>query len=177
MNPTTAHSKNRTTVRANLVALRATRAGMRVLSPRAPGLAALWAEPDRAPYYTLPRRLLQRYRAVPGIDHEAPGPFRYADLERITRDFARAGFSLDHVEEMDVTVFEAETDAELVDWVERFYGEYYFRPKAAWRIVKKAIFNNAERRRLQKEAREYLALRAKRKKFIAEQKIAAVSGD
>ena len=51
---------------------------------------------------------------------------------------------------------------ELVDWVERFYGEYYFRPKVAWRIVPQAIFNNDERR-LYKEAREYLALRSKRK--------------
>lgn len=57
--------------------------------------------------------------------------------------------------------------AELVDWVERFYGEYYFRPKAAWRVVRKAIFNNSERRRLYKEAKEYLSLRAKRKKFVA----------
>jgi radical SAM superfamily enzyme YgiQ (UPF0313 family) len=60
--------------------------------------------------------------------------------------------------------------AELVDWVERFYGEYYFRPRVVWRVVRKAIFNNAERRRLYKEAREYLALRAKRKKFVAEHK-------
>ncbi len=36
--------KNRTTVRAQSVALRATRAGLRVLSPRAPDLAARWAE-------------------------------------------------------------------------------------------------------------------------------------
>ncbi len=63
--------------------------------------------------------------------------------------------------------------AELVDWVERFYGEYYFRPKAAWRIVRKAIFNNAERKRLYKEAREYLALRNKRKQFVREAKAAA----
>jgi hopanoid biosynthesis associated radical SAM protein HpnJ len=49
---------------------------------------------------------------------------------------------------------------ELVDWVERFYGEFYFRPKVAFRLVRKAIFNNEERRRLYKEAREYLALRA-----------------
>jgi hopanoid biosynthesis associated radical SAM protein HpnJ len=60
--------------------------------------------------------------------------------------------------------------AELVEWVERFYGEYYFRPKAAWRIVKKAVFNNAERRRLYKEAREYLALRSKRQQFVRDQK-------
>jgi len=60
--------------------------------------------------------------------------------------------------------------AELVDWVERFYGEYYFRPKAIWRVVRKAIFNGEERRRLTKEAREYLALRNKRKKFVADQR-------
>jgi hopanoid biosynthesis associated radical SAM protein HpnJ len=56
--------------------------------------------------------------------------------------------------------------AELVDWVERFYGEYYFRPRAIWRIVSKAIFDGSERRRLYKEAREYLILRSKRKKFV-----------
>ncbi|HUS07463.1 MAG TPA: hopanoid biosynthesis associated radical SAM protein HpnJ [Bryobacteraceae bacterium] len=58
---------------------------------------------------------------------------------------------------------------ELVEWVEKFYGEYYFRPKAAWRVVRKAVVNN-DIPRLYKEAREYLALRSKRKKFVAEQK-------
>ena len=71
---------------------------------------------------------------------------------------------------------------ELVDWVERFYGEYYFRPKAAWRVVRKAIFDTDERKRLYKEAREYMALRAKRKNFVKkyrEQKVsdAAAAGD
>ena len=60
--------------------------------------------------------------------------------------------------------------AELVDWVERFYGEYYFRPKAAWRIVRKAIFDGHERKRLYKEAKDYLRLRAKRKKYVADQR-------
>jgi hopanoid biosynthesis associated radical SAM protein HpnJ len=60
--------------------------------------------------------------------------------------------------------------AELVDWVERFYGEYYFRPKAAWRIVRKALFNGDDRKRLYKEAREYMALRSKRKQFVEEQR-------
>jgi hopanoid biosynthesis associated radical SAM protein HpnJ len=57
--------------------------------------------------------------------------------------------------------------AALVEAVERFYGEFYFRPRVIWRIVRKAVFNSAERRRLAKEAREYLALRSKRKKFVA----------
>jgi hopanoid biosynthesis associated radical SAM protein HpnJ len=63
---------------------------------------------------------------------------------------------------------------ELVDWVERFYGEYYFRPRVAWRVVRKAIFDNDERKRLYKEAREYLALRSKRKRFVKEQRNNAV---
>jgi len=63
--------------------------------------------------------------------------------------------------------------AELVDWVERFYGEYYFRPRVIWRVVRKAIFNSKERKRLTKEAREYLALRSKRKKFVTEHRQAA----
>lgn len=72
--------------------------------------------------------------------------------------------------------------AELVDWVERFYGEYYFRPRVVWRVVRKAIFNSSERKRLAKEAREYLALRAKRKRFVAQQRgssgrPAAAAGD
>jgi len=68
---------------------------------------------------------------------------------------------------------------ELVDWVERFYGEYYFRPKAAWRVVKKAFQNN-DLPRLYKEAREYLSLRSKRKQFVKDHRastIAASAGD
>jgi hopanoid biosynthesis associated radical SAM protein HpnJ len=74
------------------------------------------------------------------------------------------------------------TQGDLVEWVERFYGEYFFRPRVAWRIVRKAIFDGNDRKRLYKEAREYMALRSKRKKFIAANKdarpsTAAASGD
>jgi len=65
---------------------------------------------------------------------------------------------------------------ELVDSVERFYSEYYFRPKAAWRIVRKSIFDSNERKRLYKEAREYMALRSKRKQFVKDQKEASLAG-
>ena len=66
-------------------------------------------------------------------------------------------------------------EGEMVEWVERFYGEYYFRPKAAWRIVRKAIFNSKERKRLHKEAKEFLSLRAKRKIYVADKKAEALS--
>jgi hopanoid biosynthesis associated radical SAM protein HpnJ len=55
---------------------------------------------------------------------------------------------------------------EIMAEVERFYGEYYFRPRIIFRIIRKAIFNNAERKRLYKEAVDYLKLRARRKKFV-----------
>src|ERR1700681_3729983 len=64
---------------------------------------------------------------------------------------------------------------ELVEAVEQFYGEYYFRPRVIWRVVRKAIFNTADRRRLTKEAREYMALRAKRKRFVAGEREAATA--
>jgi radical SAM superfamily enzyme YgiQ (UPF0313 family) len=58
--------------------------------------------------------------------------------------------------------------AELVEWVQRFYDEYYYRPKAAFRVVAKAVMNG-DVKRLYKEAREYLSLRSKRKQFVADQ--------
>jgi hopanoid biosynthesis associated radical SAM protein HpnJ len=92
----------------------------------------------------------------------------------------------DHVKENGLITIDAMTDetghqlpnysypgldrAELVEWVERFYGEYYFRPKVALRLIGKAMFNNSERKRLYKEAREYLALRSKRREFVKSQK-------
>ena len=70
---------------------------------------------------------------------------------------------------------------ELVDWVERFYSEYYFRTRVIWRMVRKVIFNSHDRKRLTKEAREYMALRARRKKFISDRRqqtaVSANAGD
>ena len=109
------------TVRWGLMYMEAPVAAMatahRALVPAGVLVAALWAEPERASFFTLPRRLLERYRPLPALDPEAPGMFRYADLERVVRDFNRAGFTLDHVEDMEVAVFEAETGGEVVAWV------------------------------------------------------------
>ncbi len=56
---------------------------------------------------------------------------------------------------------------DILESVEQFYGEYFFRPRVVWRIVRKAIFDRDERKRLYGEARQYLELRAKRKKIVA----------
>jgi len=55
---------------------------------------------------------------------------------------------------------------EMLEWVGRFYDEYYFRPKVVARIVGQAILKTEDRKRLYKEAREYLSLRAKRRQMV-----------
>jgi hopanoid biosynthesis associated radical SAM protein HpnJ len=55
---------------------------------------------------------------------------------------------------------------EVLDSVHRFYDEYYFRPKAIFRIVRKAVFDSDERKRLYKEARTFLKLRSMRNKLV-----------
>lgn len=59
---------------------------------------------------------------------------------------------------------------EIVEAVENFYGRYYFRPKVIFRILRRAIFDVKECRRLWKEAREFFALRAKRRDFFDAQR-------
>jgi hypothetical protein len=49
--------------------------------------------------------------------------------------------------------------------VNRFYDEYYFRPKVVWRIVKEALWDDHERKRLYHEATAFLKLRAERWKW------------
>src|ERR1051325_8320017 len=60
------------------------------------------------------------------------------------------------------------TRADLMEAVERFCGHSYSRPRTAWRLVRKALTDAHEFKRLFKEAREYLLLRSKRKDFVAD---------
>src|SRR5579864_5461993 len=55
---------------------------------------------------------------------------------------------------------------EILSAVHRFYDEYYFRPKAVFRILKKAAFSSVERKRLYKEAKTFLKVRAMRHKLV-----------
>ncbi len=53
----------------------------------------------------------------------------------------------------------------VMEMVHRFYDEYYFRPKAAFRVVWKAIVNR-DLPRLYVEAKSFLKLRAQRNKMV-----------
>jgi hypothetical protein len=55
----------------------------------------------------------------------------------------------------------------VMEMVHRFYDEYYFRPKAAFRVVWKAIVNR-DVPRLYVEAKSYMKLRKQRYKAAAE---------
>src|SRR5579863_1965560 len=71
--------------------------------------------------------------------------------------------------------------AEMMGGVNRFYDEYYFRPKVVWRIVKEALWDSHERKRLYHEATSFLKLRSERWKWVreggdAEKPMVAVSG-
>jgi hopanoid biosynthesis associated radical SAM protein HpnJ len=65
---------------------------------------------------------------------------------------------------------------EILQSVHRFYDEYYFRPKAVVRILKKAVFDSAERKRLYKDAKTFLKLRSQRNKLIREKANHGASG-
>ena len=54
----------------------------------------------------------------------------------------------------------------VMEMVHKFYDEYYFRPKAVFRIVRKAFFNSVERKRLYKEAKDFMKLRSMRNKAV-----------
>jgi hopanoid biosynthesis associated radical SAM protein HpnJ len=59
---------------------------------------------------------------------------------------------------------------EILESVHRFYDEYYFRPKAIFRILKKAAFNSVDRKRLYKEAKTFLKVRAMRHKWVKDKR-------
>jgi radical SAM superfamily enzyme YgiQ (UPF0313 family) len=73
-----------------------------------------------------------------------------------------AGHQLPHIE------YPHLSKSEMMAGVNRFYDEYYFRPKVVWRIVKEALWDSHERKRLYHEATEFLTLRAERLKWARE---------
>ncbi|HEV2442994.1 MAG TPA: hypothetical protein VGT07_10765, partial [Steroidobacteraceae bacterium] len=54
---------------------------------------------------------------------------------------------------------------EMMAAVNKFYDSYYFRPRVVWRIVREALWDSHERKRLYDEAVAYLRTRAGRGKY------------
>jgi hopanoid biosynthesis associated radical SAM protein HpnJ len=54
---------------------------------------------------------------------------------------------------------------DIMNGVHRFYDEYYFRPRVAWRFIRDAMWQADERKRLYHEAVDFLKLRSQRHKM------------
>jgi ubiquinone/menaquinone biosynthesis C-methylase UbiE len=95
---------------------RALAALRRRLAPGGVFVAAVWAEPARVPYWSMPRDVLARHAPVPPVYTVASGTFHYAPAERLREDLASAGFSIAHEEELSTPVMEAATPGGLIEW-------------------------------------------------------------
>lgn len=83
---------------------------------------AVWAEPERVPYLSLPRRVLSQWCGVPPFERGVPGTFCYADPDRLRADVESAGLHVVHVEDHETAVVEVDAEDELVAWVMAFGG-------------------------------------------------------
>ena len=98
------------------------------------------------------------------IAHAFPGTELYTQMAKsgylAERPMSDAlGHQLPHIE------YPGLSREEMMAAVNRFYDSYYFRPRVAWRIVRKALWDGHERKRLYQEAVEYLRLRSERWKY------------
>ena len=105
------------------------------------------------------------------IAHAFPGTELY---EYVTRNgffrqdaqmLAETGHQLPHIE------YPGLSRAKMMEAVEQFYLEYFLRPRPLWRVVKKTLYDSRERRRLFREAREFIRLHLDRKRFIAQEQL------
>jgi len=98
------------------------------------------------------------------IAHAYPGTELQQQLERshipvIPLMADSHGHQLPHIE------YPSLTRQEMMFAVNRFYDEYYFRPSVVWRIVRDALWHADDRKRLTREAIEFLKVRAGRRKY------------
>ena len=96
--------------------------------------------------------------AMPGTElHDQMAKEGFLRVEALADS---SGHQLPHIE------YPHLSQAEMMAGVNRFYDEYYFRPRIAWRIVREALWDSHERKRLYHEATDFLKLRAERLKWV-----------
>jgi len=108
--------------------------------------------------------------AYPGTelyDHAVKNGFMVGDSKMVDE----GGHQLAHIQ------YPGLSADEILTAVHRFYDEYYFRPRAVFRILKKAAFDGHERKRLYKEAKTFLKLRAARNKMVKQHARAAAPSE
>lgn len=120
-----------------------------VLKPGGALVAAVWAEPERVPYATLRSEVLARYQPIDPVAPDAPGVFRFSDPAVIRRDWLAAGFQVEHLEDIEVPVIEAENGAGIVAWYRAMAGgQFNELPEAARESYEAELAQEAERFRV-----------------------------
>ena len=95
--------------------------------------------------------------AMPGTElHDTMAQQGFLKVEALADS---SGHQLPHIE------YAGLPREEMMGAVQRFYDEYYFRPRIVWRIVRESLWDGNERRRLYEEAVEYLRVRSERWKY------------
>ena len=100
--------------------VRALKETARVLRDGGTFVAAVWAEPEKVDYFSLPRRILAELAPVPAVSTTTPGPFYYCSREKLRADLSIAGLVSLHEEDLEVAVMEADTPEEVVAWTRAF---------------------------------------------------------
>ena len=98
------------------------------------------------------------------IAHAYPGTELHEQLSRKQIPLV-AAMTDDHGHQLPHIEYPQLSGPQMMAAVNRFYDEYYFRPRVVWRIVREALWNADERRRLTGEAIDFLRLRAERRKY------------
>ena len=101
--------------------------------------------------------------AYPGTelyDYAVKNGFMVGDNKMVDE----GGHQLAHIQYPDLPA------EEILESVHRFYDEYYFRPKAVFRILRKAAFHHADRKRLYHEAKTFLKVRSMRTKWVKDKR-------
>ncbi len=81
---------------------------------------AVTGRPEANPYFTISFAVLRKYASLPRYDPAAPGPFFFADPNRLRSVLAEAGFRELHVEALEHTALEFESGREYWDYARGF---------------------------------------------------------
>jgi len=102
------------------------------------------------------------------MSHPYPGTEFDAYLKK--HDYAVDSVMTDeHGHQLPVFQYPGLSRRDIMHAVEQFYDRYYFRPHVIFRILRRAIFDANDRRRIYVEAKEFLKVRAQRKGFVKSQ--------
>ncbi len=94
----------------------------RVMKDNARIAVACWAEPERNPFFTHAMTTLMKHMEVPQPPPGSPGVFAFANPDRLTQALTDSGFNNVEVEDLAVTMFEADSGEEYWGMMEDMAG-------------------------------------------------------